>query len=102
LSRWAEKGVLERVFAALVGEGLLVARVCGLDSTPVKPHLDAHGTGKNGPSAIGKILGGWNRKIHIITVGDTGMVAFRLFGGNIPDAAEGRWLRENGIIRLIS
>jgi hypothetical protein len=37
-SRWVKSGVLERVYAALAGEGLQDADVRTLDSTSVKAH----------------------------------------------------------------
>jgi transposase len=49
---------------------------------------------KNGLQAIGKSRGGWNTKLHAVTVGDRDMVAFRLSGGNVSDAVEGRLLLE--------
>jgi transposase len=46
LNRWAKNGVLERVCAALQGEGLQGISVVSLDSTAVKVHPDAHGAVK--------------------------------------------------------
>ena len=46
LDRWSSNGVLERVYTALVMEGLLDMRVCALDSTAIKVHPDAHGAPK--------------------------------------------------------
>ena len=45
LRRWAEQGVLERVFEALQRQRLIVIRIecLGLDSTSVKVHPDAMG-----------------------------------------------------------
>ena len=43
LSRWAQSGVLERVYAALAAQGLQAAAICCLDSTAAKVHPDAHG-----------------------------------------------------------
>jgi transposase len=42
-SRWAQNGVLERVYTALCEERLLDADVYALDSTSVKVHPDAFG-----------------------------------------------------------
>ena len=46
LSRWAENGVLERVYKALAAEGLANHTVFALDSTAVKVHPDAQGARK--------------------------------------------------------
>lgn len=45
LRRWADKGVLERIFTALQEQRLIAIRVecIGLDSTCIKVHLDAAG-----------------------------------------------------------
>ena len=45
LRRWAEQGVLERVFEALQRQRLIAIRIecLGLDSTSVKVHPDAMG-----------------------------------------------------------
>ena len=73
LRRWAETGVLDRLFAMLqelnlIGEGI---EVLGLDSTSVKVHPDGTGAQKrNGPQSIGKSRGGWNTKIHMISISD--------------------------------
>jgi len=42
-SRWAESGVLDRIYAALASHGLQSAAHYGLDSTSVKVHPDAFG-----------------------------------------------------------
>jgi len=53
MSRWAKKGVLDRVFARLQQEGIITVRVevLSLDSTTVKVHPDGTGalkkTGRN-------------------------------------------------------
>ena len=46
IDRWAKNGVLERVYAALVAQGLKDTQVYSLDSTSVKVHPDAHGARK--------------------------------------------------------
>ena len=46
LDRWSCNGVPERVYTALVKEGLLDMRVCALDSTAVRVHPDARGARK--------------------------------------------------------
>jgi transposase len=52
----------------------------------------AWGKKKNGPQAIGKTRGGWNTKIHALTVSDTCMAGFLLTPGNEADAQAGRLL----------
>jgi transposase len=42
-SRWAQSGVLEKVYAALSEEGFLNVEAYGLDSTSAKVHPDAFG-----------------------------------------------------------
>jgi hypothetical protein len=49
---------------------------------------------KNGGRGIGKSRGGRVTKIRAVTTGDRRLAAFRLSGGNEPDAAEGRALPE--------
>jgi transposase len=46
LNRWAKSGVLERVYTALMAEGLKKITVVALDSTAIKVHPDAHGARK--------------------------------------------------------
>ena len=48
LRRWADKGVLERIFTALQEQRLVAIRVecIGLDSTSIKVHPDAAGARK--------------------------------------------------------
>jgi len=46
LDRWSENGVLERVYTALIGEGIVSNGVYALDSTSIKVHPDAHGARK--------------------------------------------------------
>jgi len=50
---------------------------------------------KNGKQAIGKSRGGWNTKIHAVTVGDRLTAGFELTAGNIADAPAGRLLLES-------
>jgi transposase len=45
---------------------------------------------KNGKQAIGKSRGGWNTKIHALTVKDTHLKCFILSGGEENDAPAGR------------
>ena len=48
LRRWADKGVLERIFTALQEQRLIATRVecIGLDSTSIKVHPDSRGGSK--------------------------------------------------------
>jgi transposase len=72
LNRRVKKGVPDHVFKALAGEQLRLSGVCCLDSRMVKTHPYAHGTEKNGPQSIEKSRGGWNTKIHALTVEERG------------------------------
>jgi hypothetical protein len=58
------------------------SKVCRLDSTMAETHREAHGS-ENGAQATGKSLGGRNTKARR----DRGTAAFRLSGGDVPDAA---------------
>jgi transposase len=49
---------------------------------------------KNGKQAIGKSRGGWNTKIHALTVRDTHLKCFILSGGEEHDAPVGRLVLE--------
>jgi hypothetical protein len=51
---------------------------------------------KKEEQGIGKSRGGRNTKIHALTAGDRKTAAFRLSGGNVPDAREGRVLMATG------
>lgn len=95
LSRWAKKGVLERVFDELQRAQLVRIKVeaVSMDSTIVKVHPD--GTGalkKNGPQAIGKSRGGWTTKIHMVAADARTAMTFALSPGPAHDAREGREL----------
>ena len=57
--------------------------------------LTRTGHKKNGVRAIGKSRGGWNTKIHAVTVGDTRVAGFELSAGNVADAVAGRLLSES-------
>ena len=46
LNRWAKKGVLEKVYAALTAQGLTIFHTYELDSTAAKVHPAAHGARK--------------------------------------------------------
>jgi len=49
---------------------------------------------KNGKQATGKSRGGWNTKIHVLSVKDTLLKGFILSGGEEHDAPAGRLLLE--------
>ena len=97
--RWSRSGVLERRFAAFrerqaVGEEV---GCFGLDSTGVKVHPDGTGARKtNGPQSIGKLRGGWNTEIHMVSANDRLGMIFDLFGGQAHDAPKGRAPLEEG------
>jgi transposase len=60
--RWAENGVMQRIFAALQAEQIISisVEILALDSTSCKVHPDAHGALKkeeNSPSASPKAAG---------------------------------------------
>ncbi|MFN8683405.1 IS5 family transposase [Paracoccus sp. P2] len=98
LRRWAEAGVLDRLFAALQEHRLIRIRVecLGLDSTSVKVHPDGTGAPKKkGPQAIGKSRGGWNTKVHLVAADARTALIFSLSGGQAHDAPEGRALLRN-------
>ncbi|RJL02296.1 IS5 family transposase [Paracoccus siganidrum] len=92
MRRWAEAGVLDRLFAALQKHRLIRIRVecLGLDSTSVKVHPDGTGAPKKkGPQAIGKSRGGWNTKVHLVAADARTALTFSLSGGQAHDAPEG-------------
>ncbi|MFC3059666.1 IS5 family transposase [Paenirhodobacter populi] len=95
LRRWAEAGVLDRLFAALQEHRLIRIRVecLGLDSTSVKVHPDGTGGAeKRGLQAIGKSRGGWSAKVHLVAADTRTALTFSLSGGQAHDAPEGRAL----------
>ena len=98
LRRWADKGVLSRIFTALLEQRLIATCVecIGLDSTSVKVHPDAAGAlKKHGPQAIGKSRGGWNTKVHLVSADDRTALKICLSPGQAADGAFGRVLLEN-------
>ena len=98
MHRWAKMGVLDRLFVALRDLHLVDGgvEVLGLDSTSIKVHPDGTGAQKkNGPQSIGKSRGGWNTKIHMISISDRLPMIFSLSGGQAHDAPEGRALLES-------
>lgn len=64
IKRWAERGVLERLFLALQKEKLIqISVTClGLDSTSVKVHPDAAGALKKRVTSNWKITGRMDHK----------------------------------------
>ena len=98
LRRWADKGVLARIFTALQAQRLIASRVecIGLDSTSIKVHPDSRGgSKKNGAQAIGKSRGGWNTKVHLACADDRTALKMRLSPGQAAGGALGRALLEN-------
>ena len=68
----------------------------GLDSTSVKVHPDgASAQVKSGPQSIGKLRGGWNTKIRMVSASDRYAMIFRLSVRQARDAPEGRVLLES-------
>lgn len=61
MRRWANAGVLDKMFEALQREQVVHLKIeaVSLDSTSVKVHPDGTGALKNGPQVIGKSRGGW-------------------------------------------
>ena len=57
--RWAQNGVLERVFIALQKEQIVKIRIerISLDSTNIKAHPDAHGAAKKTDSNVSERVG---------------------------------------------
>ena len=95
MNRWSQSGVLDRVFAALQEEQILRVNleVVALDSTSVKVHPDGTGgTPKEALQAIGKSLGGWNTKVHLVAADDRRAVYLRALPWETHDGPEGRIL----------
>ena len=103
LRRWAEAGVLDRLFQALQEHRLIRVRVeCVAWQHSVKLHPDGTGARKkNGPQAIGKSRGGWNTKIHLVAANDRIALTFALSPGQAHDAPEGRKLLTRWQRRLV-
>lgn len=94
LRRWAEAGVLDRVFTALQEVEIIGIRgeALSLDSTMGQVHPDGTGAEENGPQAIGRSRGGWSTKIHMVAADDPRAVTFSLTPGQWADAPAGREL----------
>ena len=94
LRRWADNGVLARIFTTLLEQRLIATRVecIGLDSTSVKV---CGGSKKTRPQAIGKSRGGWNTKVHLVSADDRTVLKICLSPGQAADGAFGRVLLEN-------
>ena len=99
LRRWADKGVLARIFTALQEQRLIASRVecIGLDSTRYQKSASqcCGASKKNGPQAIGKSRGGWNTKVHLACADDRTALKMRLSPGHAAGGALGRALQEN-------
>ena len=103
MRRWADAGVLDRLFDALQKHHMIRVSVdcLGLDSTSVKVHPDGTGALKNGPQSIGKSRRGWNTKVHLGAANKRFALTFSLSGGNAHDAPEGQaLLGEAGLAHL--
>ncbi|MBX9630160.1 MAG: IS5 family transposase [Burkholderiales bacterium] len=84
-TRWAERGVWERLFRELADRGRST-NVQMIDSTHIKTHRSASG-GKGGsrPQAIGRSRGGRNTKIHAIADAKGRLLSLILTGGEAHD-----------------
>jgi transposase len=83
--RWAERGIRERLFRALVARGRSTSMQM-IDSTHVKAHRSASGA-KRGEQkqAIGRSRGGRNTKIHAIADAQGRLLSILLSGGEAHD-----------------
>lgn len=94
MNRWAEKGVLDQVFAKLQQEQILRLKIeafC-LDSTSVKVHPDGTGAKKKRPAGHRKIAGRMDTKIHLVAANARAAIIFCLSPGEAHDAPVGRQL----------
>lgn len=94
MTRWANAGVLDRVFTALQEEEIIRIKVEALavDSTIVKVHPYGTGAEKNGPRSIGRWRGGWTTKIHMAAADARRAVTLSLSPDQHHDAPAGREL----------
>ena len=98
LRRWADKGVLERIFTALLEQRLIAthAWMYWFGQYEYQGSSRCRGRSeKNGPQAIGKSRGGWNTKIHLVCADDRTALKMRLSPGQASDGPLGRALLEN-------
>ncbi|HQU17398.1 MAG TPA: IS5 family transposase [Gammaproteobacteria bacterium] len=83
-SRWAKKGVWERLFQALSQDRDLEEVI--LDSTVIRAHQHAAGAKKkHGPQALGRPRGGFSTKTHSLVDALGNPIGFTLTGGEHAD-----------------
>ena len=104
MRRWVESGVLIKVLKEWKHMNILPQEVdvASLDSPLAKVHPDGTGVRrKHGPQAIGKSLGGWTTKVHMIAANERHALAFSLSRGEAGDAPEGRKLLSKARISAV-
>ena len=86
-ARWQERGVWERVFAALAEDGDF--EEVFIDSTVIRVHQHAAGAQRSeGPQAIGRSRGGLTTKIHALVEALGHLARWRLTAGQAADVTE--------------
>ena len=86
-ARWQERGVWERVFAALAEDGDF--EEVFIDSTVIRVHQHAAGAQRSeGPQAIGRSRGGLTTKIHALVEALGNLARWRLTAGQAADVTE--------------
>ena len=86
-ARWQERGVWERVFAALAEDGDF--EEVFIDSTVIRVHQHAAGAQRSeGPQAIGRSRGGLTTKIHALVEALGHLARWRLTPGQAADVTE--------------
>jgi|SRR5579859_1823023 len=88
MKRWAQNGVLDRVFEKLQLKQIVSIRIeaFALNSTSAKVHPDGTGALKDGQQPIGESRGGWKTKIHLISADARTALTFAMSPGNHHDA----------------
>ena len=97
MNRWAKAGVLDRLFEELQHQQLIRVRIeaVSLDSTIIKVHPDGTRALEHlEKQAIGKSLGGWTTKIHMVAADALTALTFSLSPGQAHDAPAGRELMQ--------
>ncbi len=94
LSRWSKAGVIERVFARLQQEQILVirSRPSAWTAPASRSTPTARARAKNGPQAIGRSRGGWTTKVHLVAASDRCALKLSLTPGQWGDGPAGREL----------
>ena len=82
-ARWADKGVWQRMMAALADDPDMENGL--IDSTIVRAHPCAAGAQKSEKQALGRSRGGFSSKIHITVDGLGNPLRFRLSPGQAHD-----------------